>query len=89
MRNIDKVCGVSRRQGLVLVQGVVVFGEIGHKQIEVAIVVVIAAVDPHTGLGPPALAIGCPGRLTDFAEVPVAVVAQKHIGLAVVGNVNI
>ena len=86
--------GTSRDIGeqpvtFVAIEGVYVFGEIGHEEIEITVVVVVAAVHPHAGLRSAIIRVGDPRSHADLDKVPVAVISVQLVGLGVVGHIDV
>ena len=61
----------------------------GHPQVEPAVVVDIATVDPHAAVGLPDHVVGQPRLEADLRKLPGAVVAEEEIGGDVVENEDV
>ena len=73
----------------VLVEGVGLQLEVGDDDVEQAVAVVVAHVDPHAGLGPALVAERGAGEQRDVLEGAVALVVEEEVGLVVVGDVDV
>ena len=62
---------------VVVVERVSLVGEIGDEQVLVAVVVPVAKVHAHAGLGAAVLVVAPPGRQTCFDEVGLAVFIKE------------
>ena len=74
---------------IVLVKGIVVEGEVGDVEVEVAIIVVIGRRRAHTRLGIAAFEQGHGCLQCFLGEGAIALIAVEHIGARVVGDEEI
>ena len=63
--------------------------EIGHRQIEYAVAVVVAPIYPHARFHLPILTISHPGQSRPFGEGPVVAVVVEEVAHGIVGHVDV